>query len=180
LVFPEVEMAWRDGLVGDLRNCREFRLSGEICLLFGPGCIVGDSFDGLLDAESHAAGILDGDLKSVEDQRGPLIVDGVAHEGIDDFHQGVLDGFFVFDQGDGMKAALLGTTHATMCVLVEVAELLAFESGGAAADSADLDMSASSVRVRHGIYLFANFLIVRPQNLGFMGVRGISQDDICV
>ena len=51
--------------------------------------------------------------------------------------------------------------------------------GGAAADSGDFDMSAQTL-IGHGIYLLANFLIVRAQNIGFTGVRGAVQDDICV
>jgi hypothetical protein len=61
-----------------------------------------------------------------------------------------------------MQAALFGTADAAVGVLVEVAELLSAESGGATADSGDFDMSARSMAVRHIVYLFANFLIVRP------------------
>ena len=61
-----------------------------------------------------------------------------------------------------MKAGLFWTANATDGVLVEVAELLSFESGKAAADSGDLDVSASSVLGHDGIYLFAIFLIVGP------------------
>jgi hypothetical protein len=79
-----------------------------------------------------------------------------------------------------MKTGLFWAANAAVSVLVEVAELLSFESGGAAADSGDFDVSARSVLGHDGIYLFANFLIVRAQNPGFIGVRGIVQDDICV
>jgi hypothetical protein len=80
-------------------------------------------------------------------------VDGVAHEGVDDFHERVLDGLFVFDHRDGMEARLWRATDAAVGVLVEVAELLSAESGGVATDSGDFDMSASVI-VGLGIYLF--------------------------
>jgi hypothetical protein len=60
-----------------------------------------------------------------------------------------LDGFFVLEQGvvvDAGGGVFDGAKHA----LVEVAELLAAESGGAAADSGDLDMSAG-FKVRHAL-----------------------------
>jgi len=40
----------------------------------------------------------------------------------------------------------MGTADATVSVLVEVAELRAFESGGAAADAGGPDVSAGSIR----------------------------------
>jgi hypothetical protein len=81
-----------------------------------------------------------------------LQVDGVAHEGVDDFHQRVLDGLFVFDHGDGMEARLWRAADAAVGVLVEVAELLSAKSGGVATDSGGLDMSAAAI-IGHGIYL---------------------------
>ena len=79
-----------------------------------------------------------------------------------------------------METGMFWTANAADGGLVDVAELLSLESGGAATDSGDFDMSASSILVRHEIYLLANLLIVRPQNISFTGVRGVVQNDICV
>jgi hypothetical protein len=98
-----------------------------------------------LDPELHTAGVFHRDVESAEDQRRALQVDRVFHQRVDDFHQRVLDGFFIFDERDGMKAGLFWAANAADGVLVEVAELLSFESGGAATGSGDLYMSASSV-----------------------------------
>ena len=42
-------------------------------------------------------GVSYGDVEGAEDQGGALQVDGVAHEGVDDFHERGLDGLLVFD-----------------------------------------------------------------------------------
>ena len=76
----------------------------------------------------------------------------LLHQGVDDFHQGVLDRLFVFDHRDGMQTRLRRAADAAVGVLVEVAELLSAESRGVATDSADFDMSAAAI-VRHGIHL---------------------------
>ena len=93
-----------------------------------------------------------GKAESADDQGGAFDVDGVAHEGVDDLHQCVLDGLFVFDHGDGMEARLWRAADAAVGVLVEVAELLSAKSGGVATDSGGLDMSAAAT-IGHGIYL---------------------------
>jgi hypothetical protein len=120
-----------------------FRGFGVVEVNWGSGVFrdLGHHVPGV-DVVFHAGGVFHGDVEAADDQRGPLHVDGVAHQGVDDFHQGVLDRLFVFDQRDGMEARLFGTADAAVGVLVEVAELLSAESGGAATDSGDFDMSA--------------------------------------
>src|SRR5580658_3805111 len=58
-----------------------------------------------------------------------------------DFHDGGLDGFLVLKHGDGVEARL-GDGDGAEHALVEVAELLSAESGGAATDSGDFDVGA--------------------------------------
>ena len=82
------------------------------------------------------------DVQGADDQAGALDIDGIAHQRVDDFHQGVLDGFFIFDHRDGMEARFWRATNTAVGVLVEVAELLSAESGGVATDSGDFDMSS--------------------------------------
>ena len=72
---------------------------------------------------------------------------GAAEQSVDDFHEGGLDGFGVFEEG-GAKDAGTGEADRTQHALVEVAELLSAKSGRAAADAGDLDMSAG-FGVRH-------------------------------
>jgi hypothetical protein len=78
--------------------------------------------------------------RGTEDQLGALDVDSVAGEGVDDFHERGLNGFFALDESDGMEARLHRRADAAHHALMEVAELLSAESGGAAADSGNLDM----------------------------------------
>jgi hypothetical protein len=111
------------------------------------GCgrrVSGDFFDlGIrLAVEPHVARILGRDVEGANDQLGALDVEGIADESVDDFHERGLDGLGVFEHGDGMEAREGRTTDAAMGLLVEVTELLSAESGGAATDSADSDMSA--------------------------------------
>jgi len=73
---------------------------------------------------------------------GAFEVDGVADEGVDDFHEGGLDAFFVLDQGYGVEARLWWGADASDHALVEVAEDFSAEGGGAAGDSVDLDVGA--------------------------------------
>jgi hypothetical protein len=106
------------------------------------GGVVGDLCDhvGLVDAEVDAAGVADGGVEGAEDEFGALDFDGAEQQGVDGFHEGDLDGLFVLEEGsvaDARGGIADGAKHA----LVEVAELLSAESGGAATDSGDLDMS---------------------------------------
>jgi hypothetical protein len=115
---------------------------------------------GAVGVEADAAGVLDGDVEGAEDEGGALEINGIAGEGVDDFHESGLDGFFVLDEGDGMKAGLGRSFDAAHHALMEVAELLSAESGRAATDSGDLDMSAScDVGVNWHIGPNENFLI---------------------
>lgn len=106
------------------------------------------------DVEAGAAGIFHGDPEGFEDEIGALEVDGVAGEGVDDFHDGSLDGLIAFEQGYGMEARVGRGGDAAKHALVEVAEMLSAKGGGSAWDSVDLDMSADSNAgmARHQIY----------------------------
>jgi len=106
-------------------------------LLVGVVGDAGDHFGGL--AELNAAGVADGGVEGAEDEFSALEVDGAADEGVDDFHEGGLDGLLVFEEGDVVEARV-GTFDGADHALVEVAELLSTESGGAAKDSGDLDV----------------------------------------
>jgi hypothetical protein len=53
-----------------------------------------------------------------------------------------LDGLLVLEEGYGEEAGVGGDLDASNHALMEVAELLSAESGGAATDSGDLDGSA--------------------------------------
>jgi hypothetical protein len=131
-----------------------------------------------VDVVVDAAGILDRDVEGAEDQLGVLHVNGVPHKRVDDFHQRRLDGGFIFDLGNGVKTRLRWAANAAVDALVEVAELLSAESGGAAADSGDLNMSAI-FEVWH-IGPVDDFLVVASQDHGFIGVRGCGEDEVGV
>ena len=114
-----------------------------------------------MESELHAFDVADGGVEGAEDQFGALEFDGAAEQGVDDFHQGGLDGLFVLEQGVVMEAGggiFDGAEHA----LVEVAELLSVEWGRAATDAGDLDMSAG-FEVGHELGPFGignNFFVV--------------------
>ena len=137
------------GSVGDLLRfaldsrggCPHMSRFGGVCFY----AVFGDLpyYVACVGVELGASRVLHCDVEGAEDQFGALYVDGVAHEGVDDFHQGGLDGFFVLENRDGMKTGLRRLAYAAVGVLVEVAELLSVESRGAATDSGDFDMSAS-------------------------------------
>ena len=64
-------------------------------------------------------------------------------EGVDDTSmRGGLDGLLVLDESDGVESGVRWSLDAAHHALVKVAELLSAESGGAAADSGDFDVSA--------------------------------------
>jgi hypothetical protein len=127
------------GFVEFGRRCG-FRPDGEL----GCGGVFGDFADHLavVDAEAGAAGILYGDPEGFEDQVGAAQVDVVAGQGVDDFHERGLDGFFVLDHGDGMKAGVGRSAYSAQHALVEVAELLSAHGGRAALDAGDFDVLA--------------------------------------
>ena len=127
--------------------CRDRRIrlrgrGGRFCFRRWVG-VVGDFFDHLVffEGEVDVAGVADGDVEGAEDQFGALELHGAADQGVDDLHDGGLDGFRAFEQGDVVQARVGdgdGADHA----LMEIAETLSAESGGLAAESVDLDMSA--------------------------------------
>ena len=167
-------MAWLDHTVADefgggpnpgrgrsggvvARNIQGFRnfggIGGRGCLTHEVRNLVDHGVGGL---ERDAARIFDGDVQGAQDQVSALEIDGIAHEGVDNFHKRHLDGLFVLYDGEGVEAGLRWGAHAAMDALVEVAELLSSESGGSTTDSGDLDMSAG--RVGHiGFHLVKNF-----------------------
>src|ERR1039458_4005691 len=65
----------------------------------------GGDFIRILDAQTGAdLGALN--LGSGVVSGGAFEVDGVAGEGVDDFHEGGLDGLLVLDEGDGVEACV--------------------------------------------------------------------------
>ena len=106
------------------------------------GGVVGDLFDHAVgvEAELDAAGVADGGVEGAEDEFGAFDFDGAEQQGVDGFHEGDLDGFFVIEEG-GVADAGSGIADGAEHALVEVAELLSAESGGAATDAGDFDMS---------------------------------------
>jgi len=107
--------------------------------LFG---IVGDLGDHLAGVvESHAAGVADGGVEGAEDEFSAAQFDGAADQGVDDFHDGGLDGFLVLKHGDGVEARF-GDGDGAEHALVEITELLPAKGGGAATDSGDFDVGA--------------------------------------
>ena len=109
--------------------------------------VVGDFADYVtaVEVEAGTSRVFDRDVQGSEDELGALEIDGVAEKRVDDFHERGLDGFFAFEEGDGVQARARRPGDATVRVLVEVAELGSAKSGGAAADSVDPNMSASVV-----------------------------------
>jgi hypothetical protein len=105
--------------------------------------VVGDLADHFVgvDAEPDASNVADSGVEGAEDQFGALEFDGAAEEGVDDLDEGGLDGFLVLEEGGVVDAGGGRTFNGAEHALMEVAELLSAESGGAAANSGDLDMS---------------------------------------
>ena len=127
----------------------------------GAGGVFGNLVDHGAGAvvELDAAGIFHGDVEGFEDEVGAAEVDGVAGDGVDDFHERGLDGLLVFDEGDGVQAGIGRGWNAAHHALVEVAELRFAESRGAATDSGDLDVGAElDVRVTRHIHTSKNFI----------------------
>jgi len=98
----------------------------------------------VVNAEMDAGRISYGDVKSAQDELGAADIDGVADQGVDDLHERGLDAFFIFYEGDGVKARLGGSAHSADHPLMEVAEDFAAESGGTAAGSVDFDVRAAA------------------------------------
>src|SRR5205823_5480593 len=71
---------------------------------WGRGGICGNFLDHLFcgATEVSAVGVPGGDGEGTQHEAGAGDVDLIAHEGVDDFHKGALDGFLVFEHGDGM------------------------------------------------------------------------------
>ena len=78
--------------------------------------------------EVYAAGVADGYVQGAENQLSAADVDGAADQGVDDFHDGGLDGVFILEESYGMKTRV-GAFDRGDHALVEVAEGLSAESG---------------------------------------------------
>ncbi len=94
------------------------------------------------DVEEDVAGISYGDVQGFEEDVGALEVDGAFEDGVDHVHERGLDGFGVFDEGDGVDLGVDTSLDSFDHAGVEVAEVFLLERGGAAAVSGDLYVSA--------------------------------------
>ena len=67
--------------------------------------VVGDFFDHVaaVDVEADSANVADGGVECAKDEFGTLEFDGAADQGVDDLHEGGLDGFLVLEEGDVME-----------------------------------------------------------------------------
>jgi hypothetical protein len=126
------------GLAGGLGGCGRFQFG------VGHGGVGGDFFDHFVgvNAELDAADIADSGVEGAKNELGALEFDGAAQQGVDDLDERGLDGFFILEEGGVMDARLRWAFDGAEHALVEVAELLSTESGGAATDSGDLDVGA--------------------------------------
>ena len=120
-----------------------FGAGGLLDFEVGDGRVIGDVCDHVTDAgEVDAADVADGGVEGAEDEFGALDFNGATKQGVDNFHERGLDGLLVFEEGGVMDARRRRTFDGAEHALVEVAELLSTESGGAATDSGDFDVSA--------------------------------------
>src|SRR5690349_9638739 len=96
---------------------------------------------------------LDGELEGVEQRVGGEAVDARVQEGVLYFHDGEHDGFAAFEDGEFNPGVLVepdgaaesGTTaFATIPLIVEVAEGLVTEGGGAAFYAVSFDVGAGT------------------------------------
>lgn len=94
--------------------------------------------------EIGAWSVLCGDVEGAQDELGAAEVDGVAHEGVDDFHERDLDRLLVLKERHGMEARLGRRAHAADEALVDIAEGFAAKGGRAAANSIDFDVRAEA------------------------------------
>src|SRR5208283_1368052 len=108
--------------------------------------VVGDFADHvvLADVEVDVAGISYGDVEGFEDEVGTFGVDGAFEDGVDGVHEGALNGFGVFDQGNGVDLRVDASLHTLDHAGVEVAKVFLFERGGTAAVSGDFDVGAAA------------------------------------
>jgi hypothetical protein len=109
----------------------------------GRGWVGGNLSDHVrVEAKVDAADVADGGVEGAEDEFGALDFDGAAEQGVYDLDEGGLDGFFVLEESGVVDAGRGRTLDGAEHALVEIAKLLSTESGGAAADSGDFDVSA--------------------------------------
>ena len=78
-----------------------------------------------------------GNLQSVEDQGSFFGIDLIFHQAANHLHHGKLDGVSVLEDGDIVIGALIADA------IVEVAEVLGAQGGGAALDAVELECAGS-------------------------------------
>ncbi len=107
--------------------------------------IVGDFADHFVvkNVEADAMRVFGRDVERFEDEFGAAIFDGTAKQGLDEVHEGGLDGLLVFDESDWRNIGVDGAGNAMDQAFMKVTKMLAFEGGRAAALSTNLDMSAT-------------------------------------
>ena len=91
-----------------------------------------------------AGSISHGNVEGAQEELGAGEIDGIANQGVHNFHEGGLDAFRVLDEGDGMKAGRGRSLDTAEHALMKVAEDFAAKSGGAAAESVDFDVGADA------------------------------------
>ena len=106
--------------------------------------VVGDFLDHIVlgDVEVDVAGISYGDVEGFEEDVGALVVDSAFEDGVDGVHDRGLDGFGVFDQGDGVNLGVDASLDSFDHAGVKVAEVFLLERGGTAAVSGDFYVGA--------------------------------------
>jgi hypothetical protein len=92
-----------------------------------------------LGLDVHVFEIVGGGLESVEEQASFFVGDGVGENGLDDLHQGELDGVGVLEQGQGDGETFAGITASGAMLAaelrVEMAERFAVQRGRAKAQA---------------------------------------------
>jgi len=123
-------------------------LGGVLFGMFGEilGGVVGDFADHVVraDMEIDIFRISYGDVQGFEYDVGTFDVYRPFEDGVDHVHEGGLDSFGVFDEGDGVDLGVDPGLHAFDHAGVEVAEIFLLEGGGTAAVSGDLDVGAAA------------------------------------
>ena len=98
----------------------------------------------LAEVEVEVAGVSYRDVEGFEDEVGALVVHGAFEDGVDGVHEGGLDGFGAFDEGDGMDLGVDAGLDALNHAGVEVAEIFLFKRGRTAAVAGDVDVGAAT------------------------------------
>ena len=117
--------------------------------------VVGDFRDDLPRAlvEAAAAGDALGDVEGSQQERTGFVIHGARGDRVHDLYDGVLYRFAALDDEQGSDARVDGHGHTADYTLVEIAKVLAFQSGRFAGVSGDMDVGAarSGLRVHSGV-----------------------------